>query len=104
MKRAMQLSVWALAAICYLRGADSAAQLPEMPKPSKEHVLLKQFAGEWDMTAESEPAPGQEAIKCKGTESATMVGGFWLVNQSETTMMGMPVKNVMTLGYDPKAK
>jgi hypothetical protein len=80
------------------------AQLPEMPKPTKEHELLKQFAGEWNSKAETVPAPGQEAIKCEGTESAKMIGGFWLVNQGEGSMMGMPVNSVLTIGYDPATK
>lgn len=80
------------------------AQAPEMPQPTKEHELLSQFAGEWKVTAETVPAPGQEAFKCEGTESAKMVGGFWLIGQGETSMQGTPMKSVLTIGYDPTAK
>lgn len=80
------------------------AQEPELPKPASEHQRLSQFAGEWEVTAETVPAPGQEAIKCTGTESATMVGGFWLVGRSEASMFGMPVNNLLTIGYDPAKK
>lgn len=90
-------AVLCLTAICQ-------AQIPEMPKPVKEHELLGQFAGEWDMAAETVPAPGQESIRCTGVESAKMVGGFWLVGQSESSMFGTPVSNVLTIGYDPAKK
>jgi len=82
----------------------SFAQAPELPKPAKEHELLKQFVGEWTVTAETVPAPGQEAMRCQGTETAKMVGGFWLVNQGESNMFGTTVNSQMTLGYDPGKK
>src|SRR5262245_38660374 len=87
-----------------LWAAVGAAQQPEAPKPTKEHEALKQFAGEWTMLAQTVPAPGQEVIKCEGTESAKMVGGFWLVGHGEGSMMGQPVGSVITIGYDPAAK
>ena len=90
-------AVLAQAAVCH-------AQVPELPKPTKEHELLGQFAGEWDVVAEMIPAPGQEPFQCKGTESSKMVGGFWLVGQGESSMQGMPMSSQLTIGYDPKAK
>jgi hypothetical protein len=93
---AIGLVLW-MAAVC--RG-----QAPEMAQPTKEHKLLEQFAGEWDTKAETIPAPGQEAIKCEGTESAKMIGGFWLVSHGDGSMMGMPVGSVLTIGYDPAKK
>ena len=93
---AMGVVLW-MAGVC-------AAQIPEMPKPAKEHELLKQFAGEWEVAAEALAAPGQEALKCEGTESAKMLGGFWLVGQNQASMQGMPVSSVLTIGYDPAAK
>lgn len=83
---------------------SSQAQVPEMPKPTKEHELLAQFAGEWNATAETVAAPGQDSIKCEGTESAKLLGGFWLVSQGEANMMGTPVKSLLTIGYSPATK
>jgi hypothetical protein len=90
--------------IVLMIAATSQAQVPEMPKPTKEHALLAQFAGEWNVTAETVPAPGEAAIKCEGTESAKLMGGFWLVSQAEANMMGMPVKSLLTIGYSPASK
>jgi len=84
--------------------AISQAQIPEMAKPSKEHKLLEQFAGDWKMTAEAEPAPGQPPIKCEGSETAKMLGGFWLISEGQGDMMGTPVNSRLTIGYDPAKK
>lgn len=91
------IAVFCLATVGY-------AQLPEMPKPTKEHELLKQFAGEWEVTAESAPAPGQEAMKCEGKESSQLLGGFWYVAEGEAKMGEASVASVLTVGYDPAAK
>lgn len=78
------------------------AQAPQMPSPTKKHELLEQFAGEWTAVAETEAAPGTEPIKSEGTESAKVVGGFWLVGQGEADMNGMQFNSILTIGYDPK--
>jgi len=87
-----------------LLSAVGRAQLPEMPKPAKEHELLAQFAGEWESTAKTVPAPGQEPMVCTGMENAKMVGGFWLVGQGEGEMMGQKMASLLTIGFDPKTK
>lgn len=79
----------------------SAQEVPGMAKPAKEHKWLAQLAGEWDSECEA-PMPGQEPMKAKTAESARMIGGLWLVAESDGEMMGMPVNNVLTLGYDPR--
>jgi hypothetical protein len=93
---ALCVTLW-LASVCQ-------AQVPEMPKPSKEHELLSQFAGDWEVTAETVALPNVEPLKCEGTESAKMVGGFWLVGQTEASMMGMKVNSLLTIGYNPTKK
>ncbi|MBA3315544.1 MAG: DUF1579 domain-containing protein [Planctomycetota bacterium] len=80
-----------------------AQELPEFPKPQKEHEWLKQLAGEWDTTAEMK-MEGQPAMTCKGSESARMLGGFWLVSEGKANPMGMQMESLMTLGYDAKSK
>ncbi len=81
-----------------------AQEMPEMPKPAKGHEMLAQFAGDWEVEAKTEPAPGQEPIVCKGTESAKIVGGFWLVTHGEGDMMGTKMQSILTLGYNPEKK
>ena len=72
-----------------------------MPEPTKEHQWLSQLAGEWVSECEA-LVPGQESIKAKATENARIIGGFWLVGESDGEMMGTPVKTILTLGYDPR--
>lgn len=82
----------------------SAQELPSFPKPTKEHEFLKKFVGEWTTTAESAEAPGQPAMKCTGKINARMLGGFWVICESEMSPMGMQVNAVQTIGYDGKSK
>ena len=81
-----------------------AQEAPQMPVPQKEHQWLLQFAGEWETEAEATMEPGKPPIKCKGTESARTVGGFWMIAENKGKFMDMPVTGVMTLGYDPEKK
>lgn len=80
-----------------------AQEMPEMPKPQKEHAWLEQFAGEWDTETEIK-APDQPVMNVKGEDSSRMVGGFWLVTENKGKMMDTPFTGIMTLGYDPKSK
>jgi len=76
-------------------------QAQEMPRPTKEHELLSQFAGEWEVSIATSPLAGETPIRCEGKEVATMLGGFWLVGQGDVTMDGTSVRSILTLGYDP---
>ncbi|RIK88342.1 MAG: hypothetical protein DCC67_00845 [Planctomycetota bacterium] len=78
-----------------------AAETPAAPQPTKEHQLLAQFAGQWKSRAETMPAPGQVPIVCEGTETARMLGGYWLVAEGQGDMLGQPVTSLLTIGYDP---
>ncbi len=98
------LAVALTVALALAVSASAHAQVPDMPKPTKAHELLGQFAGEWEVTSECAALPGQEPIKAKGTESAKLVGGFWLVANGEASMAGMDMKSVLTMGYDPAKK
>jgi hypothetical protein len=82
----------------------SAQEVPAFPQPTKEHEFLQQFVGEWETEAEASMGPGQPPIKCKGKASSRMLGGFWLINESQGDMMGMTVNAVQTIGYDPEKK
>jgi hypothetical protein len=76
----------------------------EMPMPTAEHELLKQFAGEWSMKATAVAAPGEVPMTSEGSESAKMLGGFWLVCRGEGSMHSTPVSSLLTVGYDPETK
>ena len=79
-----------------------AQELPEMPKPQKEHEFLQKFAGEWTSEATASFGPDQPEMKCTGSATARMLGGFWMISEGKAEMMGMPVESVLTLGYDTK--
>jgi hypothetical protein len=82
----------------------SVAQDPgQMPRPGKEHAWLEQLAGEWESHAEALAGPNNW-VKTKGSEKGRMHGGFWLIAEGETDMMGMKVKSVFTLGFDTDKK
>jgi hypothetical protein len=85
-------------------GQPPAPAMPAMPKPGPEHAVLKDQAGAWDATVESFMAPGQPPVLTKGMETNTMIGGFWLVSDFKTQMMGQPFTGHGTLGYDPAKK
>jgi hypothetical protein len=82
----------------------SAQEFPEFPKPQQEHEWLQRFLGEWESEAEAPAAPGQPAMKCKGTIKSRMLGGFWMISESQVDMQGTQVNAVQTVGYDPEAK
>ncbi len=102
MRASLKLGV--LAAICAMAPWAGGQEMPELPKPTKEHELLAQFAGDWEVEVKAEPAPGQEPMVCKGVEDANMVGGFWLVGQGDGDMMGTKMRSILTLGYNPAKK
>ncbi len=74
------------------------------PTPTKEHEWLKQLAGEWDTVGEMVMGPGQPPVRCKGTETTRVLGGFWVVGEHKGEFMGTPVTGLMTVGYDPEKK
>ena len=81
-----------------------AQEMPQMPKPTKEHEWLQQFAGDWDYEVEIFMEPGKPPMKANGTEVARMIGGFWVVGESKGAMGDMPFTNITTFGYDPVKK
>jgi hypothetical protein len=84
--------------------AEETSKMPEMPPPVKEHEWLQKFVGEWESAVEVAMEPGKPPMKCKGTESARMLGGFWIVGEGKGKMEGVPgtMTSLMTLGYDPQ--
>ena len=104
MRPTILVAFGAFAATAILAAAGRAQEVPEFPEPTPEHAMLEQFAGEWTSTATTVPAPGEEPLTCQGTEKARMMGGFWLLAETQGEMMGQPVGSFLSLGYDPKSK
>ena len=102
----MRLSI-VLAAALGLFGAGSCAvaqEMPEIPKPQKEHQWLEQLAGEWNAVMECSMGPDQPPMKAEATQSSKMIGGRWLAATGQGDMMGTPMTSVLTLGFDPAKK
>jgi Protein of unknown function (DUF1579) len=82
----------------------NAQEVPEMPAPQKEHQWLNQLVGEWDTDGEMQMGPGADPIKSTGTDTARMLGGFWLVSDVKGEVMGMSIEARLTIGYDAEKK
>ena len=83
--------------------APALAQMPAMPTPGPEHEMLKKDVGTWDATIEMF-MPGAPPAVSKGTETVTMMGGFWQLTEFKSEMMGQPFEGRGTTGYDPAKK
>jgi hypothetical protein len=81
-----------------------AQEAPQFPQPTKEHKWLEQFVGDWESTSEASFGPDQPPLTCQGTASGRMLGGFWLINESEGEMMGTKVRAIQTIGYNAEMK
>src|SRR5947207_9097364 len=79
-----------------------AAQEPPMPKPGKEHELLKQFAGKWEVTGKFFMDPAQPPMEIKGSETVKMdLGDFWLLGHFKGEFLGKPFEGRSVMGYMP---
>lgn len=86
--------------------SPSPAASPECKpgQPVKEHGWLKQLEGEWTIEGEAIAAPGKPPLKSTGTETAKMLGGFFIVTDLEGKGEMGPMKARMVVGYDVKTK
>ena len=82
-------------------GSLRAEEMPDLPKPQKEHQWLAQLAGEWNASITAKPGPEAPEIKAEATQSAKMIGDRWLIATGDGEMMGQPMTSILTLGYDP---
>jgi len=77
---------------------------PEFPQPQEQHQWLERFAGEWVTQSEGSMGPDQPPMKCEGTMTSRMLGGFWVINEMQGDVMGAPMTGLQTIGYDPEKK
>ena len=100
MKKALAVLSVSLLALA----VPALAQMPPMPTPGPEHEMLKKDVGTWDATVESFMAPGAPPTVSKGTETVTMIGGFWQLTEFKSEMMGEPFEGRGATGFDPAKK
>lgn len=88
----------------FANGTSYAQDAADFPEPEKQHQWLEQFVGEWESTAEFAMGPDQPEMKCEGTMTYRMLGGFWVVAEVSNESPGMTMKAIQTVGYDPAKK
>ena len=97
MKKALAVVAVSLLALAL----PALAQMPPLPTPGPEHEMLKKDVGTWDATVEMFMAPGAPPEVSKGTDTVTMMGGFWQLAEFKSEMMGQPFEGRGAMGYDP---
>ncbi len=99
-----RLSVSLISTTFALFAGVALAQLPEMPKPTPEHVWLEKFVGDWSTDSKGTMGPDQPPMECKGSLNSRKLGGFWVLNEMKGDMAGAPMTGVQTIGYDENKK
>jgi hypothetical protein len=92
----------AMAGAFLLTGSLSAQDFPEFPKPTESHEFLQRFVGKWKVDQEATMAPGQPPIQSTGTIESRSLGGFWVINEMKSEMMGASFSGVQTIGFSAK--
>jgi Protein of unknown function (DUF1579) len=92
------VSMWAGAA-----GAQEGG--PPLPKPTKEHDLLKKDVGTWDAMVKTWTSPQAEPMESKATETNRMLpGGLWLLSEFKGEFGGLPFQGRGQTSYDAAKK
>ncbi|WP_372024215.1 DUF1579 domain-containing protein [Tistrella mobilis] len=70
--------------------------------PAPEHAWLRHLIGRWRYTADCLMGPDQPRQTFTGTETARMLGDFWLIAEGEGEMPdGDTGRSLLTIGFDP---
>lgn len=84
--------------------ADHQAGMEAMIKamtPGEAHKVLNGFAGNWDAKVTMWMAPGAEPLTSAGSAEAKWVlGGRYLEQRFQGSMMGQPFEGIAYTGYD----
>jgi len=97
----MRHAAWVMAVA--LGGVALAQQdAPEFAKPQREHQILKQFEGDWDVTCRLTGKADKENLQSQGREVARVsYGGFWLLTEFKGEAHQKSFDGRGTIGYDP---
>ncbi|MFO0945150.1 MAG: DUF1579 domain-containing protein [Planctomycetota bacterium] len=101
MKSFMGKSLFAL--LLVFGTSATSDEVPEFPKPEKEHQWLQRLVGEWEYEAEMF-MKDKPPVKAKGEDHVRSLGGFWILSEQKSEMFGVPFTGLMTLGYDASKK
>jgi len=71
-----------------------------MAQPTPEHKRLAETVGKWNVKCEFFMGPDQK-MEMDATDTAHMLGNFWLICDFKGDMMGMPFEGRATTGFNP---
>jgi hypothetical protein len=93
-------------AVVWMIAGAALAQAPSgPPKPGPEHEKLAYLAGKWASEGDSVASPYGPAGKFTFTQDCKWFEGkFALVCDSDGNMMGMAVKSLSVISWDPSEK
>jgi len=102
----------ALLITCGLHAGETApdpaaiqAAMQQMTTPVAEHAALAKTVGDWDVQSSMWMAPGAPPEVSKATATfAALLGGRWIRQDYQGSMMGQPYVGVGMSGYDTVAK
>jgi hypothetical protein len=84
-------------------GDPGAAEMEAWMKaatPGEPHAQLAKMAGEWSVHSAWAQAPGQEMESTGTARFETILGGRFVTQKADGTMMGMPFEGFGVAGYD----
>ncbi len=72
----------------------------ELESPSKEHLELKRYLGDWDSEIAMVIAEGAPPVISKGSSTVRPMGPFWVVEDTQMEMFGVHFVGHGVYGYD----
>lgn len=81
--------------------SEMMSQAAKWTAPGKKHEILERFLGEWETEMKFTMAGMDKMPPSKGESKVTwLMDGRWIQSEGTGSMMGMPMKNFMIMGYD----
>jgi len=74
-----------------------------MTEPGAEHAWLQRMVGSWTYEHRWRMEPGGEPGAGTGREVVRALGDLWVIGEGEGECDGVPMRSVITLGFDEKA-
>ena len=80
------------------------AEMMKLATPGPQHEALKASVGKWKAVVKSWNAPGEPVVSEGTDESRMILGGRYLEDRFQSTMMGQPFEGYGLTGFDNGAK
>jgi len=79
------------------------AAMMKLAAPGPQHAALQAMEGGWKAVVKSYNAPGEPAVSEGVSENRMILGGRYLEQRFQSTMMGQPFEGYGLTGYDNAA-